>query len=122
MRNRQHDDKRLTWASASASDIDVFYGERPKQTMKAIAIKQGDRPLAIIGMVMDKQIMRAFSEYVPEFEPHLRSMTVLRAIKAAQRMFDASARPVIAVKGSDSGILERIGFVPMDEEVFKWRS
>jgi hypothetical protein len=24
------------------------------------------------------------------------------------------------VKGSDSGILERVGFVPMTDEVFQW--
>jgi hypothetical protein len=71
-------------------------------------------------MVIDGPRMRAFSEYRPEFEPHLRSMTVLRAIKAAQRMFSESPRPVIAVKGSDSGILERVGFVPMTDEVFQW--
>ena len=122
MRNGQHDDERLTWAAATANDIDRFYGERPSPTMKAIAIRRGDQPVAIIGMFMDGQRMRAFSEYIPEFEPHLRSMTVLRAIKAAQRMFDESPRPVIAVKGSDSGILERIGFVPVADEVYKWPS
>lgn len=122
MRNSQHDDERLTWSVASATDIDEFYGERPNQTMKAIAIRKGNSPLAIIGMVMTGPYMRAFSEYRPEFEPHLRSMTVLRAIKAAQRMFDESPRPVIAVKGSDSGILERVGFVPMNDEVYQWRS
>ncbi len=120
MRNGQHDDQRLTWSTAAANDIDQFYGERPGPTMKAIAIKRGEQPVAIIGMFMDGQRMRAFSEYVPEFEPRLKSMTVLRAIKAAQRMFNESPRPVIAVKGSDSGILERVGFVPVTDEVFKW--
>jgi hypothetical protein len=122
MRNGQHDDERLTWSVASAADIDSFYGERPNQTMKAIVIRQGGRPVGIIGMLLDGPRVRAFSEYQPEFEPHLRSMTVLRAIKAAQRMFDESPRPVIAVKGSDSGILERIGFVPVADEVYKWPS
>lgn len=121
MHDSQHDDQRLTWSVATASDIDRFYGERPAPTMKAIAIKRGDQPVAIIGMFMDGQRMRAFSEYVPEFEPNLRSMTVLRAIKAAQRMFRECSRPVIAVKGSDTGILERVGFEPVTDEVFKWR-
>lgn len=121
MRNDQHDDERLTWLAASAADIDAYYGERPRQTMKALVIKKGERPVAIIGMVMDKQIMRAFSESVPELEPHLRSMTVLRAIKAAQRMFSESVRPVFAVRGSDSGILERLGFVPVDSDLYRWK-
>lgn len=121
MYDRQHDDKRLTWSAATARDIDRYYGERPAPTMKAIAIKRGDQPVAIIGMIMDGQRMRAFSEYVPEFEPHLRSMTVLRAIKAAQKMFKESRRQVIAVKGSDTMILERVGFVPVTDEVYTWR-
>lgn len=121
MRNRQHDDERLTWSVASATDIDAFYGERPRQTMKAVVVKKGERPMAIIGMVMDKQIMRAFSESVPELDPHLRSMTVLRALKAAQKMFSESARPVFAVRGSDSGILERLGFVPVDGDLYRWK-
>jgi hypothetical protein len=66
MHDCQHDDQRLTWSPASASDIDTFYGERPGPTMRAIAIKQGSRTVAIIGMLMDGQRMRAFSEYVPE--------------------------------------------------------
>jgi hypothetical protein len=121
MHDRQHDDQRLTWSVATAVDIDHFYGERPGPTMNAIAIKRGERPVAIIGMFRDGQRMRAFSEYVPEFEPHLRSMVTLRAIKAAQQMFRECRRPVIAVKGSDTGILERIGFVPVTDEVYSWR-
>lgn len=122
MHDRQHDDQRLTWSVATAHDIDRYYGERPGPTMKAIAIKRGEQPVAIIGMFRDGQRMRAFSEYVPEFEPHLRSMTALRAIKAAQRMFNESRLPVIAVKGSDTMILERVGFVPVADGVYKWRS
>jgi hypothetical protein len=120
MHDSQHDDQRLTWSIASADDIDRFYGERPGPTMKAIAIKRGAQPMAIIGMFMDGPRMRAFSEYVPAFEPHLRSMAVMRAIKAAQKMFRESPRPVIAVKGSDTNILERVGFVPVSDEVYKW--
>lgn len=120
MHDRQHDDQRLTWSVATASDIDRYYGERPAPTMKAITIKQGDRPVAIIGMFIDGQRMRAFSEYVPEFAPYLRSITVLRAIKAAQKMFKESRCQVIAVKGSDTMILERVGFVPVTDEVYTW--
>lgn len=89
--------------------------------MKAIAIHQGGRPVAIIGMAMDKQVARAFSEYVPEFEPYLRSMPVLRAIKAAQKMFSESVRPVIAVRGSDCEILRRVGFELVEGDVYRWR-
>lgn len=121
MYDRQYDDQRLTWSVATASDIDRYYGERPGPTMKAIAIKRGGQPLAIIGMFIDGQRMRAFSEYVPEFEPHLRSITVMRAIKAAQKMFKECRRPVIAIKGSDTMILERVGFVAVTDEVYTWR-
>lgn len=121
MRDDQHDDQRVTWSVATASDIDAFYGERPCQTMKAIVIRRGCHPVGIIGMVLDKHVMRAFSEYVPEFEPHLRSMAVLRAIKAAQQMFSATTWPVIAMRGSDCEILKRVGFELVEGDVYRWR-
>jgi hypothetical protein len=49
-------------------------------------------------------------------------MSVLRAIKAAQAMFASSLKPVIAVREGCSGILERLGFEQVDEELYLWRS
>jgi hypothetical protein len=112
----------ITWSYASAAEVDAYYGERPAQTMRAIVIRLDDKPAGIIGVAFEGDRMRAFSEYCPELEPHLKSMPVLRAIKASQRMFAQSAKPVIAVREGCSGVLERLGFVQIDEELFIWPS
>lgn len=111
----------ITWNYASSADIDAYYGERPSPTMRAIAIRLDDVPAAIIGLYFDGDRMMAFSEFKPEFEPYLKSMTVMRAIKSAQRMFAQSKKPVFAVGEGCSCILERVGFQHLDEGVYLWR-
>lgn len=113
----------ITWRPASGADVDRYYGERPHASMRAIAILMDGEPAAIIGLAFDGARGLAFSEYKPQLEPHLKSMPVLRAIKAAQRMFAASRRPVFAVRESCNGLLERLGFasVPDNEEVYRWQ-
>lgn len=122
MRNGQHDHQRLSWSIASSADVDAFYGDRPRETMKAIAIRMDGRPVSIIGMALEGQRMRAFSDYHADLAPFLKSMTVLRAIKAAQRMYSESVRPVIAVRENNNCLLERLGFVAVDGEVYRWPS
>jgi hypothetical protein len=121
MRNGQHDNQRLSWSAASTACIDAYYGERPRETIKAIVIRLDGQPAAIIGMAMEGDRMRAFSDHRPELVPYLKSMTVLRAIKAAQRMFSQSVRPVIAIRGAANCLLERLGFVLVTKEVLQWR-
>ena len=110
----------ITYQYATASDIDAYYGERPRPTMRAIAISLNGVPAAIIGLYFAGDRLMAFSEFKPELEPHLKSMTVLRAIKAAQRMFEQSKRPVYAVGDECSRILDRLGFKHIDDGVYRW--
>ena len=112
----------ITYQYANASDIDAYYGERPRPTMRAIAIHLDGAPAAIIGMYFAGDRLMAFSEFKPELELHLKSMAILRAIKAAQRMFEQAKRPVYAVGEGCTGILERIGFKHIDDGVYLWRS
>lgn len=112
----------ITWGYASAADIETFFGKPMKETMRAIVISVDGRPSGVIGMAFEGDRMRAFSECREELAPYLKSMPVLRAIKAAQAMFASSVKPVIAVREGCSGILERLGFVQVDEELYLWRS
>jgi|AGTN01.3.fsa_nt_gi hypothetical protein len=111
----------ITWDFASAADILAYYGEVPPETIRAIAIRIDDAPVAIIGMAYERDRLRAFSEFREDLAPCLRSMPVLRAIKAAQRMFAGTRRPLIAVRECGSGILERLGFEQLEGEVYVWR-
>lgn len=111
----------ILWRFATGADLDRFYGARPEQTGRVIAILQDDEPVTLFGLVYCGDHAMAFSDVKPEFAPCLKSMTVLRAIKAAQTMFDACLLPVFALKTTNNGILPRLGFVPTaNSEVYRW--
>lgn len=109
----------ITWDTASSRDIDAFYQHRPRETLRAIAIRLNGEPVAIIGLAKEPDRDRAFSEYKPALCPYLKSMTVLRAIKAFMRWVEASRVPVYAVS-EGTGLLERLGFQDIGEGVFVW--
>ena len=107
----------ISYRYASAADVDRFYGERPEQTIQAIVICVDDEPKAIVGLDRRKDRYIAFSEYKPEFEPYLKSMTTLRALKAAERMFHSAPLPVIVQNTSNPTLLERLGFIEIQPGV-----
>lgn len=111
----------LTWVFAEAKDIDAFYGNRPRETMRAIALRLNGECVGLIGLAKEPERDRAFSEYKPALEPYLqrKSMTILRAIKAFQGWLETSPVPVYAIS-EGTGILERVGFRPLDEEIYVW--
>ena len=110
----------ITWSEASASDIDEFYGERPRESMRAIVVRLDGSPAGIIGVAIERGRLRAFSEYRPELEPHLKSITVMRAVKAAQKMFAASSMQVVAVCDGSAALLVRLGFVHVQDDIYLW--
>lgn len=111
----------IGWRFARAADIERFYGERPERTLKAVAIFLDEEPVAICGIATQGDHCLAFSDVKPALSPHLRSMTVLRAIKATQALIAASKLPVFALKTTESGLLARLGFTPTcDPEVYQW--
>lgn len=110
----------IAWRHAIAADVDTLYRGRPYETLRAIVITLEGRPAAIIGLAKEPDRERAFSEYLPELQPHLRSMPVLRAIQAFMKWVKASAAPVYALS-EGTGILERLGFTHLEENVFIWR-
>lgn len=107
----------ISYRFATASDIDTYYGERPARTIRAVVILMDDGPVAIIGMEQLRDRYVAFSEFKPELEPHLKSMTVLRAIKAAQRMIQEARMPVLVVNTSNPKLIEKLGFIQVEEGV-----
>lgn len=107
----------IQYRYATAADIDRYYGARPEQTLKAIVILKDDEPMAVVGLANEGDRLVAFSEFKDEFEPHLKSITVLRAIKAAQAMFHDASLPVIVVKTTNPRLIERLGFIEIEPGV-----
>lgn len=102
---------------AIAADIDRYYGERPAKSIKAIVILMDDEPAAVIGLECLPDRYIAFSEFKPALEPHLKSMAVLRAVKAAQDMIHTASMPVLVVNTTNLPLIERLGFLKIAEGV-----
>lgn len=110
--------------------MDVYYGSRPSQTLKAVVLTLDDAPAAIIGLANEGGYLKLFSEYKPEFVPYMRSITTLRAIKAVMRMVENSKLPIVAVtqpnEPDSPRLLERLGFEYYDTtdegKLYEWPS
>lgn len=109
----------ITWGPASAAEVDEFYSHRPRETLRALVIRVDGKPAGIVGLAQEPDRLRAFSEYTDELCPHLKRMSVLRAIKAFMKWVEESKVPVYAIS-EGTGLLERLGFVSDDGEVFRW--
>jgi hypothetical protein len=99
---------------ATAADVAAFYGRPCALTMRAIVLLLGDRPVGLVGLAREADCQKLFSDTAPELEPHLRSMTVLRAIKRVMEWVHASALPVLAMSDNDR-LMRRLGFECIDE-------
>lgn len=118
--HRVDDNARLTWGYATGSDIDAFYGERPRESLRAVCVRMDDRPVVIIGLAKEPERDRLFSEYKPEMASHLGRITVLRALKCVMGWIESSKVPVYAIS-EGTGILEKLGFEQVVGDVYTWR-
>jgi hypothetical protein len=109
----------LTWGYATAADIDAYYGDRPRETMRAVVIRMDGVAVGVIGLAKEVDRDRAFSECKPVLCAHLRSIVVLRAIKAFMKLVEASRIPVYAIS-EGTGVLDRLGFRHVDGDVYEW--
>lgn len=112
----------ISFRYATSADIDRFYGERPRPTMRAVVAMMDGEPMGVIGLAKRGEVLHAFSEYKPQIATHLKCMTVLRMIKFAVRMFEEAKLPIYAMAESDNGLLERLGFERVREDLYRWRS
>ncbi len=78
--------------------------------------------MAIIGVSREDDIGKYFSDYRDELKPYLRSMTVLRAIKASMEFVNNFQGPVYSVARDAEGarLLARLGFTHMNGDVYSW--
>lgn len=109
----------ITWGPAIAAEVDALYAGRPRETLRALVIRVDGKPAGIIGLAQEPDRLRAFSEYTADLCPHLKRIPVLRAIKAFMAWVTDSKVPVYAIS-EGTGLLERLGFVSDDGEVFRW--
>lgn len=96
-----------------------FYGEPQSTTLRAVVVKLDDRVAGIIGLSRSASAVQLFSEHRAELVPHLSSITVWRAVKAALRMVSECPCAVYA-RSSDPAMMRRVGFHEVADGV--WRN
>jgi hypothetical protein len=76
----------------------------------------------IIGVSRENNIGKFFADFKPELEPHLKSLTIMRAIKRALDFCDDYQGPVIAIAEHGEGcrILHRLGFDHLEGAYYGW--
>lgn len=120
--NGQHDSPRLTHRFATAADLFRFYGEHQAETIQAIVVLKADEPVIVMGLAYRKDCALLFSDYKPEVWELRHSMAVGRAIKKTMDLLSQCKRPIYSVKQEGTDLLDRLGFVPVSEDVYKWPS
>ena len=112
----------LAWRYATASDVLIVHRGAVKPTLRAIVITLDDSPAAIIGVSRERGIGKYFADYMDELEPYLKSITVLRAIKASMEFVKNYPGPVYSVAQHRKGarLLKRLGFTHISGDLFIW--
>lgn len=115
-----HERQDLTYRFATESDLRQFYGELPRQTVRAVVILLDNEPAGVIGLARDASCEKLFSEHKPEMQQHLRRFEVLRAIKLAMTLVESSKCDVYAVREEGTDVLLRLGFEHVEDDIYKW--
>jgi hypothetical protein len=112
----------LTYRFATAADLRRFYGEQPSETIQAMVVLNNDEPQIVMGLAYRKDCVLLFSDYKPEAWEFRSSTVVGRAIKKIMTLVSQCKRPVYSVRQEGSDLLDRLGFVPVSEDLYRWPS
>lgn len=110
----------LTFSRATESDIRAYYGSVPG-TIRAVCIKRGAEPVAMIGIALEKGQSKFFSENRMT-ERERRSVTAWKAVKAAIELVKKNLTPVVALAECAEGRknLTRLGFGCIGGDLYRW--
>lgn len=90
--------------------------------MRAIVAEMDGEVVGVVGVVREGPIGKYFCDISPKLQPRLRSITILRAIKASMKLVEQYKGPVVAVAEHAEGcrILNRLGFIHLDGAYYQW--
>ena len=76
----------------------------------------------IMGVMREKNYGKCFSEFKPELQPYLKSITIMRGVKRALHLCDDYEGPVIAVaeNAESCRIMHRLGFTHLAGDCYGW--
>jgi hypothetical protein len=112
----------ITWRRANEQDVIDFYGEPSRRSLKANAIELDGQVVGMIGVVRHPEWGMFFTDYKPQLQPYLSSVTVWRAIKDGVAMIEQYKGPVLSVAEHVDGCinLNRLGFSHMQGAWYAW--
>ena len=87
--------------------------------MRAMVAILDGRVAGIAGIVREGPGYKLFSDSIPELEPHLRSITVLRAVKKVLQ-FTESSRLQVAAVSHNPDLLLKLGFRHVGGDEYLW--
>lgn len=110
-----------TCRNAVASDIEAFYGEPQHNTIRAIVVER-DEILGVIGVAREGEFGKFFCDFKEELTPYLKSITIMRVLKAGMKIVAEYKGPVIAVAEHAEGcrMLFRLGFTHVQGGIYEW--
>ena len=90
--------------------------------MRALVAVLDGRVVGMLGVVREEGYGKYFCDFKDELKPYLKSITILRGIKATLRFCDEYRGPMIAVAEHAEGcrILERLGFTHLQGVYYGW--
>lgn len=90
--------------------------------MRAIVVVMDGKLVGMLGVVREREIGKYFTDHRPELQPHLRSITIMRAVKASLRFADQYRGPVIAIAehAESCRLLHRLGFTHLQGAYYGW--
>lgn len=90
--------------------------------MRANAVLMDGEVVALVGVAREPDIGKFFSDVKPALQPHLKSITVWRAIVGAMDYVRAYPGPVLASAEHAEGclMLHRLGFKYLEGRWYGW--
>lgn len=78
--------------------------------------------MGVIGVVREERCGIFFSDFKPELQAHLKSIRIMRAVKAAMEYVKQYRGPVMSLASGEEGcrLLQRLGFDYVDGDVYAW--
>jgi hypothetical protein len=93
-----------------------------RSTVRAYAITMDGEIAGLIGLMREGGIGKFFTEYKPELQPYLNSITIGRTLKRCMNWCRAYRGPVISIAETVEGCmaLNRLGFEHIDSVYYGW--
>ncbi len=78
--------------------------------------------VGVVGVAREHSYGKYFCDIKPELQPHLRSITIMRAIKASLGFCDQYRGPLVAVADDAEScrLLNRLGFTHIQGALYGW--